>query len=141
GRAELLDQSNNVIVAIDGIRFSTLSAAAGNSVDDWLYEAAWRPSPDSETDAGWAGTHCLVLAEAGGVGDAIAADIEARGGMVWVATRGESFVRSDDRRWHVRPNVPGDYDAIIEALATAAAGVPPVVIYLWSIDAEQRPAN
>ncbi|QSQ13849.1 KR domain-containing protein [Myxococcus landrumensis] len=103
----------------------------------WLYAPRWRPvasapSPAPENDTS-PSAHCLVFADRGGLGAALARSMSSSGARCTFVHRGEVFRRNDDGSYDVPLRNPEDFLRLTEALALDGA-VPSRVIYLWSLD-------
>lgn len=110
--------------------------AAAEQPDDWLYTVAWQPvadvSPDHDSDRAAAGLW-YILADAGGVGDALAAALAKAGGTPWVLRAAHETRPLGPGLWAVDPSEPGGLRRVIqEGMATGAAvrGA----VHLWALD-------
>ena len=112
--------------------------AASAEVQDWLYEVQWRVQPRrlpapvvEESGRGvW-----VLLADRGGVAQALAGVLEAQGGeclLVYPSPPDE--VRSEDAR-HIDPANPDDYARVMEAAAGESGRPVEGVVHLWGLDA------
>ncbi|HEU4884784.1 MAG TPA: type I polyketide synthase, partial [Longimicrobium sp.] len=109
-------------------------AARPGDATGWLHVPGWTraalPASTEMEPARW-----LVLADAVGVGAALAARLRARGHTVAVAQAGERFGRAGEGAWTVRPGSGADLAALREALDAAGAR-PAHVVQLWGIDTD-----
>jgi myxalamid-type polyketide synthase MxaD len=141
GEVMLFDEAGRAAVEIRGIRFEHLDKSTQRTVfdnpDDWLYEFQWQPkavAPGSLSAPAGRGAW-LIFADNGGVGDALAALLNARGEWVIQVTYGTSYEQADDKHYCVRPEQPEDMRRLF---ATALSSDQPhccAVIHLWSLDA------
>lgn len=114
-----------------------VAAPAPLSADGRLPPERWLSVPDwrEAAVAAPAALHgvWLVLADAGGVGAALAARLSAAGCTVRTALPGAGFARLGDGRWTVDPANPADHAALLDALA-AEGGRPDGVVHAWTLD-------
>lgn len=99
-----------------------------------LYELRWQlatPAPAAESSGRW-----LIFADAGGLGEALAAQICRRGAEATVVTVGDRFAALGSDRFQVAPDHPEDFQALAQAIAAAPYQR---VVYLWAL-AEQTNA-
>ncbi|WP_327226529.1 type I polyketide synthase [Streptomyces platensis] len=75
----LLDDSGAVVLVVNGLRFARRAAARGTpAVDDWLLEIGWRATPRAAPDGGHAPGSWVVVGEADGSAQALAAALRTR---------------------------------------------------------------
>ncbi len=109
-------------------------AAARDDADDWLHEIRWRPDTaprlapaDTPSERGgfW------ILADRGGVGEALRATLEAQGETCVLIEPGEAFQRLEPRRVQLRPDRREDFQQLFQE------GLPPcrAIVHLFSLDA------
>ena len=103
GDVQLLDETGCVAIEIEGLRFEYLGEdvqrAAGENMDDWLYEFQWQPKdrPAEKLAAPANRASWLIFADRGGVGEALSALLEARGERSILVAHGE-LLRANGRR-------------------------------------------
>ncbi|MFF2400054.1 non-ribosomal peptide synthetase/type I polyketide synthase [Streptomyces goshikiensis] len=113
------------------------TAAVGlATIDGWLAEPTWseRPLEPAPATAAPPGTW-LVFADApGGVADALAELVTARGGHCHLVRPGDAYATRRDTR--TSTVVPGRAEDLRRLLADRAgpAGVPDTVVHLWNLD-------
>ncbi|HLV34897.1 MAG TPA: type I polyketide synthase [Spirillospora sp.] len=73
----------------------------------------------------------LIFADADGVGEALAADLAARGAACLLVRPGEQFSVVDDNHWRIAPYDAGQYQQLLDAVDDWAG-----VVDLWSLDSE-----
>jgi acyl transferase domain-containing protein/acyl carrier protein len=144
GEVRLLDEAGRVAVEILGLRFEYLGddtqRAVEQDLDDWLYELQWqtkeRPERqgDSEPSAPASRGSWLIFTDSGGVGDALAALLEARGQRSVLVSRGESYEHTDDEHFRIRPEQPEDLRRLFEAAPVSDQPVCRGIVHLWSLD-------
>lgn len=96
------------------------------SVQDWLYQVQWRPQPLPSASANVNTDHWLILADRGGVGEALAQRLMEVGGAC-------QLVFADE--WD-----DGDEQDILSLLDGEAGNVcftPQHIVHLWSLDATE----
>ncbi|MBU8897887.1 SDR family NAD(P)-dependent oxidoreductase [Corallococcus sp. M34] len=99
--------------------------ARGKRLRNWLYELAWREAPLAATTTPPEPAQCLILAEARGLGRALADRLEAKGWRVVTVARGATATESDEAR--------------VEALLAKRDATSPLhVIDLWSLEDAAR---
>jgi myxalamid-type polyketide synthase MxaE and MxaD len=141
GDVRLLDETGRVTVEILGLRFESLARTAQENLDDWLYEFQWQAKDrlDSQTAAPSAAQpgseSWLIFADRSGVGEALAAVIDAAGGRSVVVAHGQSYEQSDDTHFCIRPERPEDMRRLLDAALTSNRAVCRGVVHLWSLDA------
>ena len=142
-----------------GLRFESLAGDTQRTgeqnlkenIDDWLYEFQWhlkqRPNepaiaaPPSQANGGsW-----LIFADRGGVGEALAALLEAQGASSILVSRGDSYEPQNSTehstRFRIRPESPEDLRQLFETalpanqLVCPEQSVCPGIVHLWSLDA------
>ncbi|QSQ14848.1 non-ribosomal peptide synthetase/type I polyketide synthase [Myxococcus landrumensis] len=140
GNVCLLDASGSVCVEVKGLRFQQVSAPALQRLlgkgRDWTYEVGWEPRPPVDVPTSTARQSCwLVFCDAGGVGDAFARALEARGAWCARVRPGAVVGSRDGRTFTVDPSRVEDFTRLLEDVA--AAGAPPCegLAYLWGLDA------
>jgi acyl transferase domain-containing protein len=76
----------------------------------------------------------LVFADAGGIGDALAARLCAAGASCKIVRRGSSFTAPDAETSTVRPDTLDDWRQLFQSYA--APSEPERIVYLWNLDLE-----
>jgi acyl transferase domain-containing protein/acyl carrier protein len=142
GEVRLFDEARRVAVEILGLRFKYLGddSQREENLDDWLYELQWQPKerpegqgasePSSPASRGsW-----LIFTDSGGVGDALAALLEAQGQRSILISRGESYEHTDGEHFRIRPEQPEDLRRLFEAALVSDQPVCRGIVHLWSLD-------
>jgi acyl transferase domain-containing protein/acyl carrier protein len=142
GEVRLLDEAERVAVEILGLRFEYLSddTQREENLDAWLYELEWQPKerpegqgavePSSPASPGsW-----LIFTDSDGVGDALAALLEAQGQRSILVSRGESYEHTDGAHFHIRPEQQEDLRRLFEAALLSDQPVCRGIVHLWSLD-------
>ena len=145
GQARLLDAAGHVAVEILGLRFDDIGRdakrAAGQNLNDWLYEFQWRlkerpnEQSDFESSAPASGGGWLIFADSGGIGEALAALVNAQGGRSILVTRGDSYECTDGEHFRVRSEHQEDIRQLLEAVLAPDQPICRAVVHLWSLDA------
>jgi acyl transferase domain-containing protein/acyl carrier protein len=109
---------------------------------DWLYEIVWKPKPRESKPAAHRrvgpGTW-LILADHGGVGEALAALLEEHSQRSLLVRTSDHYHQVDDRTWQVDPANPSDYDRFWAENRLASALPLQGVVHLWG--SEVGPEN
>ena len=71
----------------------------------------------------------LILADAGGVGEALANELEAYGAACLCVRPGGQFAVQDDHHWQIVPDDPDHYNKLLTAVDDWSG-----VVHLWSLD-------
>ena len=145
GDVRLLDETGNAAVEIVGLRFDSIGRdtrrAAEENIDDWLYEFQWQPrerpdkQPAPEPSAPASPGNWLIFADGGGVGEKLGALIKAQGDGIILATRGESYERTDAKHFRINAERPDDMRQLLEAVFAQDQPACRAIVHLWSLDA------
>ncbi|GHH72827.1 hypothetical protein GCM10017673_28360 [Streptosporangium violaceochromogenes] len=136
---------------IEGFRAADVekaSTAVGQgTIDGWLADVTWRERPldtGEEADgsvpvpddvAGPDAPGWLVFADAGGVGDALAALVTARGGRCHLVRPGEGYrTDRDDHESTVAPDSPADLERLLADLGEGGGTPFGTIVHLWNLD-------
>ncbi|MCL5996214.1 MAG: type I polyketide synthase [Chloroflexi bacterium] len=140
GDVTLYDESGQVIAELEGLRFvranrEIAGAVARQSPEHWLYEVVWQsqmlapvPVPLAPRPKGiW-----VIFADAGAVGTALAARLQAEGDRVTLVRPGEFDAAPGAEHWQVQPAHAEDFVRLLNAARHEA----PLhgVVYLWGLD-------
>jgi acyl transferase domain-containing protein/acyl carrier protein len=110
------------------------------SLSDWLYQVSWQPQPRQETELSFsqAGSW-LILADRGGVGQALANLLEERGQTCLLVYVGDTYQAKESGSWSLNPSNPTDCERLLQEVV--ATSKPPLkgVIHLWSLEAAFAP--
>lgn len=137
GDVVLYDQDERPVLEVRGLRIRPLAAPARRDSEEvlsWLHELVWEevpaPVPAAGLSGGW-----LILSDRGGVGDALAARLEASGCSCLVVRRGDEAVL-DPADCRVRPDNAEDLLLLAawagETLAAPWRGV----VHAWGLDSQ-----
>ncbi|HEX9188848.1 MAG TPA: methyltransferase, partial [Vicinamibacteria bacterium] len=97
------------------------------------YEVAWKEAAAPPPGGGGSQRLVLVLADAGGVGQALADRLAREGARCAVARPGDGPERSGEGRFTADPGRPEDLRALLDSVA--GSGSLDAVVHLWSLDA------
>jgi acyl transferase domain-containing protein/surfactin synthase thioesterase subunit/acyl carrier protein len=100
---------------------------------DWFYGVRWVEAPHL-TGRATPGTW-LVLADAGGVAEKLARNLEADGHDCHLVRPGPAFARLGDRRWSADPVRLEHFESLFRALAESSRTPLRGVVHLWAMDA------
>jgi NAD(P)-dependent dehydrogenase (short-subunit alcohol dehydrogenase family) len=149
----LLDEAGQAAVEIVGLRFISLEglisrAAQTNgkeniqqeNITDWLYELHWQlkqradeppvPEPCAQANR----ENWLIFADGGGVGEALAALLEAHGARSILVSHGDSYETGDSTHFRIRPESPEDLRQLFAAAVPANQAACRRIVHLWSLD-------
>ncbi|WP_395295500.1 amino acid adenylation domain-containing protein [Kitasatospora hibisci] len=142
GDVAVHDEHGVPLGGITGFRAADVDAAATAvglaTIDGWLAEPVWTELPD-EPDApdllAEHPDHWLVFADGGGVADALAARIAARGGSCQPVRPGPDYHPADDGRPAVvEPGSAADLRRLLADRRASGAPDPAAVVHLWNLD-------
>jgi acyl transferase domain-containing protein/acyl carrier protein len=149
----VLDEAGQAAVEIVGLRFESLGGHTQGAIEtsreenirlenisDWLYEFQWQlkqradeplgPEPSAQANRGsW-----LIFADRGGVGEALAALLEAQGARSILVSRGDSYETADSTHFRIRPESPEDLRQLFGAALSANQAACRRIVHLWSLD-------
>jgi len=151
GLMELFDEGGEAIARIEGFESRPVSRAAllaslGEDTSKWQYEVEWQEremppepaAPDAEPtpDAGPTDTAAWVLlADRGGVAEALAKRLERRGDRCLKVVPADAFAKDAADRYRVNPARKADFEQLLEeAMADGAPRLQGILI-LWNLDA------
>ncbi|MBI5785595.1 MAG: SDR family NAD(P)-dependent oxidoreductase [Rhodocyclales bacterium] len=133
-----------LVAAIEGMRFAAADRntfAHHDAVDPWLYRVAWHATPmavsaaDAQAQGWW-----LVFADRSGVGDALVAELSARGGRCLRVYAGSAAGRAETDTWIVDPTQREQFARVFDDAPWRGDGVLRGVVHLWSLDVSPNPS-
>ena len=133
----LFDQDGREVASLVGLRLLRVRGAlnAGrDQTDAWLHELEWRAQPVEDAAAkGQSPATWVLLTDSGGVGQALAARLAARGDQVVLLRRADRFL-AEGAALSVDPGEPESFREFFERLDNVQ---PPcrAIVHLWSLDA------
>ena len=127
----LFDEQGSALLAIKGARMQRLEADVVR-LEDWAYEMAWQPaaleqdSPAQPLTGRW-----LIFADEAGVGRALAAQVQFKGGSSLLVYPGAAYARRADGVY-LRPDAADDVRRLMDE--EFAEHGPACVVHLWSLN-------
>ncbi|MHB1132627.1 MAG: type I polyketide synthase [Chloroflexota bacterium] len=88
----------------------------------------------AEEQDGW-----LILADAGGVGEALATQLRSLGGCVWLARPSSHFEALAADRYLLDPTNPADFRRLLGEVSAAGLAGCKGVVHLWGLDSAPPP--
>ncbi len=145
----VLDAEGHVLVEALGLRVQRVGRSALRDdeadVRDWLYQIQWREQNLDTAKEGngkpapVAGAW-LILADAGGAADALAASLGASGARCVLVQPGERFQKTSDNAYLVDPLAGADYRRVLEEVAASGEAIRGA-LHLWSLDLAEPDGN
>ncbi|HEX7843179.1 MAG TPA: SDR family NAD(P)-dependent oxidoreductase [Kofleriaceae bacterium] len=138
----LLDEAGLPVAEIHGLRIQYLDKAslAAETPERWLYDVAWQPRPllhrlpQAHSPSIW-----VILTDRGGVGEALANQLIARGDRCVRVEPGDEFERLEPNRFRVdvarAEHLTRVFDSIHDGGELPVHGV----VHLWSLDIDRAP--
>lgn len=117
----------NLDVLAAPVPYASVALAGG------CYDVRWKAAPAPAAASNGHPRRVLVLADRGGVGQALADRLAAGGARCTVAVRGARLARAGEGRFSVDPANPEDLRTLLDQ-AGAGEG-PHSVVHLWGLDA------
>ena len=116
---------------------NALNSAASyteSSPNQWLYQVQWQPAPQDDVlqdDVSeiTQGQPWLILADADGTGEAVAAALTARGAYPILVFAGTEYEEVNANTFNVDPNSPSDYLRLLQTIPDVYG-----VIHMWSLN-------
>ncbi|MER5348904.1 amino acid adenylation domain-containing protein [Kitasatospora sp. NPDC002551] len=136
------DEHGAPLGGITGFRAADVEQAATavglGTIDGWLAEPAWAELPaaaDTPDLLAEHPDHWLLFADTGGVADALAERIAARGGSCLLVRPGDGYRPAEGGRpATVDPGSPDDLARLLAGRRAAGAPDPAAVAHLWNLD-------
>lgn len=91
-----------------------------SDIGEWFYTPVWRPWTVPEPAHASAPQRWLLFAGDGVLSEALADDLHARGHQVIQVRPDRAWARAGAHEYRVRPDVPGDYMALIQSVLDEA---------------------
>ena len=137
----LLDESGRIMAEIQGMRLRRVRRAlwspSEKTMEDWLCEVQWRrldlenAKPGPKDPGTW-----IFFTDAQGIGEALAARLEADGQRSVFVSPGERFAAQDDRHYQLRPEEPADFEQLLDEVLRTDAPSLQGVVHLWNLRIE-----
>ncbi len=113
-------------------------AVEAAALQQCLYEVQWQvqPRPQSSNGAvrGAGGGTWLLMVDRGGVGQALASLLEARGQRCMLVEPGATFVRIGNNCWQINTALPEDYRRLLAEVPVNETAPFRGVVHLWNMD-------
>ncbi|MEV4135113.1 SDR family NAD(P)-dependent oxidoreductase [Dactylosporangium sp. NPDC049742] len=136
GRVVLFDDTGSWAGEVDGVLLRRLDGTGDDGPAGTTFDVRWaEAAPDAaagllEADGRW-----LVLADAGGFADGVAAALTARGASCVTVRAGRSLRRLDASRFEADPGSREDLAALCRQLRDGSADAWRGVVHGWALDA------
>ncbi|MDL1883139.1 SDR family NAD(P)-dependent oxidoreductase [Anaerolineae bacterium CFX8] len=141
GDIQVFDAAGRLVLDMRGLRLKRASREAlrravhkqsGQEPGDWFYEVTWQPAPVSEPESRREPGAWLIFADQMGIGEALAAQLEALGEGFVLVKPGADYSVLDGRLVQVNPASRDDFQRLIrDAYASSAYRG---VVHLWGLD-------
>ncbi len=107
-----------------------------SNIADYFFTPVWEHSPQKTWENRWRETSqvWLIFVDSGGVGEALAQQLQAAGQDVVQVTMDEQFQKTGDLHYSLNPERPDHYRALFAELQPAGK-LPDRMIHLWSLTA------
>lgn len=127
----ILDHEGGLAASVTGLRLRRIAARPRQKIGSWLYRLDWQRRPLPDGPAAPAGSW-LILADKGGVGAQLAAQLREAGATTLVIERADVFGADTAESANAEP-----FQRLAGALrgAYAREGGLAGVVHLWSLDA------
>ncbi|PTL76611.1 type I polyketide synthase [Vitiosangium sp. GDMCC 1.1324] len=136
----LLDETGGVFAEVKGLRVQKLEGGVGARPvgEEWLYALEWKKHEGALPEHGPEGGEgaWLVLLDGAKTGNALAAQLEARGQRCVKVVAAERYEKLEPGLFRVDASSPEDYRRVLEEAfgETGCRGV----VHLWSLDASAQ---
>jgi acyl transferase domain-containing protein/acyl carrier protein len=142
---QLLESTGAVVADIHGLTLRQLApeAVRRRQMDDWLYRLEWHSKPRHEEAVAGVPGSWLIFTDTTGLGDLLAAQLQAQGQRCVLVTSGEMYATTalDDttgaRRIVLNLAAYDDYKRLLTETLTAEQPPCQGVVYLWGMETPQ----
>lgn len=139
----LFDSTGQVLAEIEGIHLKQAKREAllrlvphqsqsDGTLANWLYKITWNPQPLSETVHLNPPDRWLILADQGGIAQALAEKLTKQGAVCTLVFAGETLTTTGSDQWWIDPANPEHYQKLLTTTGHTYHGV----IHLWSLETE-----
>jgi len=138
---QVYDDLERPVADLEGLAVRALPLAKVQATpagaDDLFFRPVWRESVRKGAAPGTdrAPASWIILADAKGVGVALAGRLEAAGHQCHLVYRDSAFAQRGARTWTVNEREPDDFRRLLKQFAAAEALPCEGVVYLWGLDA------
>ncbi|MEC4813808.1 MAG: SDR family NAD(P)-dependent oxidoreductase, partial [Scytonema sp. PMC 1069.18] len=140
---QLLDSDGQVVAVVEGLQLKPIHPQTSQpSWTDWLYEVEWRPvdlaslHPDElpSSEQKNAPRSWLILADSKGLGQQLAARLEAEGDMCTLVFPAQHYEQLTEHEFYIDLTNPAEYERLLQDVVDS--GKPPLykIVHLWSLD-------
>ena len=147
GDIRLFNEAGQVVAEILGLRLTRLGSGTKRTsqvnLNGWLYKLEWQPEAYprvEQTPAGFQPSRAgswLIFADSGGVGQALAERLEARGETCFLVFPEGAFktAEADGEQFWIDPSSPADLQQLLQE--TLSPYNPPCrgILHMWSLEA------
>lgn len=140
GDIRLMDEAGNVLIEIRGCRAKALKDESRSpslkapAYYEFKWQAQERVPAETATATEPSGTW-LILADAQGVGTALAEQLQAQGDRCVFVSPAETYRSSEDGlHYWLNPAEPHAFQQVLQAVLTAAQPTCKGVVHFWSLD-------
>jgi acyl transferase domain-containing protein/acyl carrier protein len=137
GDVTIVDTAGRVVLAVEGFAAARIDRPGLRRVEDWIYSLDWEPTPLEETPHPPVG-NWLILADGGGVGDALIASLEGEGGVCVKVSHSTTSEPITARHRQLEPADERGWRALLRDVLEA--GPLRGIVHLWSLDVPERDA-
>ncbi|HET6935576.1 MAG TPA: type I polyketide synthase, partial [Candidatus Angelobacter sp.] len=103
---------------------------------NWFYQPVWRPAPYEKQQEESRPGYWLLFSDASPMASLLGERIRGNGQSVVTIYAGDSFTRTAEHEFRIRPAHPEDYSAVFAALGRGT-GISKIV-HFWSLSGEQE---
>ena len=136
----IVDAEGREVAEVLGLSVQRVELALPDPSSAWFYEVEWKPAPPAVTDGAPAPSPpraILILADRGGVGDALRDRLASRGHTCVLARQGTRYRQISDREFELSPEDPAGFAALLrDAAALLGRPAPEGIVHLFALDAE-----
>jgi phthiocerol/phenolphthiocerol synthesis type-I polyketide synthase C len=133
GDVYLLAESGEIVMAAQGVRMQRMPRSEALHLDDLFYEVQWLPAASDQLNRITATGTWLVLSDANGVEQSLAAQLIGQGNHCVLISRGETYQQLAADHYQINPARAADWLHLFQDVASPCQGV----VYLWSLDARE----
>ncbi len=110
-----------------------------NTIQEWLYQLIWQSKPRSTTHISTepqssSPGRWLIFADQGGVGQALAQQLQKHEQHCFLVYAGETYAKTDDI-FSINPTEPTDFERLLQETPAKEAAPLRGIVHLWSLEA------